>query len=94
MGAHPLVIRLWYFIALFQVCYTHSGFDGFTDWMSGKPQNAIASAEHHDLHHEFFNCNYGVLGICDFLFRTRAEDFGFDKAHNKRMDKYRSEKSK
>jgi sterol desaturase/sphingolipid hydroxylase (fatty acid hydroxylase superfamily) len=35
--------------------------------------DALLAAEHHDLHHEFFQCNYGVTPLLDGLFGTSAE---------------------
>jgi len=94
MGAHPYVVRFWFFLTLFQVCYTHSGFDGFAEWMRADNLFGKGSAEHHDMHHEYFNCNYGVLGVMDYLFKTTAEDYAFDKSHEKKMQKYKAEKKK
>ncbi|EER12230.1 hypothetical protein Pmar_PMAR001027 [Perkinsus marinus ATCC 50983] len=34
----------------------------------------VMNAEMHDLHHERFNCNYGVLGILDYLHGIKPRD--------------------
>ena len=94
MGAHPYVVRFWFFFTLFQVCYTHSGFDGFAEWMRADNLFGKGSAEHHDMHHEYFNCNYGVMGVMDWLFKTTAEDYKFDESHKKKMAKWEAAKVK
>ena len=66
----PLIVRwpfyitlTWILFALFHTLGSHSGFI----W-------SFAAAEGHDLHHEFLQCNYGVLFFCDYFHKTRIED--------------------
>eukprot|EP00656_Telonema_subtile_P006959 TRINITY_DN13241_c0_g1_i2.p1 TRINITY_DN13241_c0_g1~~TRINITY_DN13241_c0_g1_i2.p1 ORF type:complete len:240 (-),score=47.66 TRINITY_DN13241_c0_g1_i2:199-918(-) len=77
-GVHPWVGAAWWAIATFGTCLTHSGY-GFT--------NAVY---HHDMHHEFFNCNFGVTYALDYLCGTDDTALGYEakkevkmKAHNK-----------
>ena len=35
-------------------------------------------AHQHDYHHKAFNCNFGVIGVCDYLYGTRG---GYDAWH-------------
>lgn len=30
----------------------------------------VDCSKSHDAHHEFFNCDYGFLGLCDWIFGT------------------------
>ena len=52
-GCHPSVGVFWYTVTIFGTCMTHSGYDYW--------HGTDLSAHHHDMHHEFFNCNFGVM---------------------------------
>jgi sterol desaturase/sphingolipid hydroxylase (fatty acid hydroxylase superfamily) len=84
LGCHPYVARTWLALALGNTAIAHSGFV-FAD--------ALDSL-HHDLHHEFFKCNYGVLGLCDWLFKTDASDYGFTDAKNAKLERHAAAKLK
>jgi methylsterol monooxygenase len=72
-GCHMYVGAFWYAMTMFGTCLTHSGY-GFTE-----------DVHHHDMHHEYFNCNFGVTNFYDWLLGTDAEHLGFQKMKNARM---------
>jgi len=84
IGAHPYVGRLWVFICLANTSIAHSGFSFVADVLDGM---------HHDLHHEFFKCNYGVTGLCDWLFGTDASDFRFDVAKADKLRRFHAKQA-
>ena len=55
------ILSYWVFVAsqLVDTATVHSGYDFFGRF-----------AEMHDRHHELFNVNYGVFGLCDWLHGT------------------------
>lgn len=61
-GAH--VLTWWLFLAgtLVQACLAHSGYE---------LNLGIWSSNHHDLHHEHFNVNYGLYGLLDRFHGTK-----------------------
>ena len=59
-NAHPYTAYLWIMLALFTTTGEHSGYLFF-------------GATAHDHHHQFFNFNMGVLGLCDGLCGTQFE---------------------
>jgi len=61
--AHYLVWFSWCCIAVVNTLFVHSGYKW--SWLSAK---------NHDHHHQFLKCQYGVLGILDWLHSTRYED--------------------
>ncbi len=71
IGCHPYVTRAWLALALGGTALAHSGF------VVATAAGNLFDASHHDLHHEFFHCNYGVLGLCDWLLRTDASYRGY-----------------
>ncbi|KAF4664441.1 hypothetical protein FOL46_004243 [Perkinsus olseni] len=60
MQSHILTFILWQTLAYINTLVSHSGYSF----------SSVMNAEMHDLHHERFNCNYGVLGILDYLHGT------------------------
>jgi len=80
VGAHPSVGMVWWAVCLFGTCLTHSGY------------GVNSSVHHHDLHHEFFNCNFGVSYGLDYLCGTDDAALGFDKAKEKKMGSYSKQK--
>jgi sterol desaturase/sphingolipid hydroxylase (fatty acid hydroxylase superfamily) len=86
LGCHPYVCRTWLALALGNTSIAHSGFV-FADSLH-------LDAWHHDLHHEFFKCNYGVLGLCDWLFKTDASDYGFTDAKKDKVQRHAAAKLK
>jgi methylsterol monooxygenase len=60
--AHTLTSSLWVVIATFVTVVHHSGYH--LPW--------LPSSEFHDFHHLKVNCNYGILGILDWLHGTDA----------------------
>ncbi|RKP04418.1 hypothetical protein THASP1DRAFT_9916, partial [Thamnocephalis sphaerospora] len=61
MRSHVMMLWIWISIGLVNTINSHSGFA--LPWMP--------SPLEHDYHHQVFNANYGVLGICDMLHNTR-----------------------
>ncbi|KAF4671195.1 hypothetical protein FOZ61_005418 [Perkinsus olseni] len=60
MQSHILTFTLWLTFAFINTLVSHSGYDHIF----------VLNPEMHDLHHERGNCNYGVLGILDYLHGT------------------------
>jgi len=59
LGAHPIVKVCWGTLVLVHTSMVHSGY-----YFASDDQGM------HDLHHERFNCNFGVLGVFDYLHGT------------------------
>lgn len=74
-GCHKYVGAAWYTLTMAGTCLTHSGY-GFTP-----------DVHHHDMHHEYFNCNFGVTNFYDWLLGTDADALGFQKLKDARMSK-------
>ena len=53
-NAHPYTAIFWAVLTLVNTGGAHSGYP-------------IFGCEKHDVHHEFFHYNFGVLGICDYI---------------------------
>ena len=74
MKSHFLTTALWYFAAILGTQMHHCGFK--LPWLPGiQPQ-------FHDLHHETFSNNYGLLGILDWLhgtYITKSPNESFSK---------------
>ena len=62
MGSSLFVTWAWFTAALAGAELHHSGYDILPSW-DHEPR-------FHDLHHERFNCNYGLLGVFDLLHGT------------------------
>lgn len=60
--SHFSMILFWVALTTFNAVYGHSG----TAIPAG-------SAEKHDLHHRFLNCNYGTLGLSDIMYGTEMK---------------------
>jgi len=63
-NCHPLTAYWWVTLSLVSTCGSHSGY-------------AWHGAIGHDLHHEKFNVNFGVLKIFDYIMGTRYIDSHF-----------------
>jgi sterol desaturase/sphingolipid hydroxylase (fatty acid hydroxylase superfamily) len=50
----------------------HSGYEILPKWwLRGLPGRNLITAAHHDLHHKYFNCNYGLyFRFWDKVMRT------------------------
>lgn len=53
-------LYFWLVLSTFSITATHSGYN----WN-------ILHAEKHDKHHQYFNKNYGIFGICDYICNTK-----------------------
>ena len=62
MRSHFLTTALWYFAAILGTQMHHCGFK--LPWILGN------QPQFHDLHHETFTNNYGLLGVLDYLHGT------------------------
>eukprot|EP00126_Sphaerothecum_destruens_P005866 Sdes_comp19085_c0_seq1m9724 len=60
MGSHYSLFLLWNFTATFTTICSHCGYHF----------PLMPSPEAHDFHHLKFNCNFGVLGLLDYLHGT------------------------
>ena len=68
LGSHVLLLWVWIVVTLFNVSLHHCGHEVPLDEAPG-----LGSMSHqHDFHHKAFNCNFGVIGVCDYLYGTRA----------------------
>jgi len=74
-GCHPSVGVVWYCLTMFGTTLTHSGY------------GVTSAVHHHDMHHEFFNCNFGVSDLCDTMFSTTDRALGFAKKKEEKMAK-------
>ncbi len=78
---HPAAYITFATIAIFHGGYIHSGYDFEIDLKTGKQRSFLSwhySPTHHSLHHQKYNCNYGLY----FTFWDRfnkTEDLSFDK---------------
>ena len=61
---------------IFLVALHHCGHEVPLDEAPG----LLSMTAQHDFHHKAFNCNYGVLGLCDWFYGTRG---GYDTYHDK-----------
>jgi methylsterol monooxygenase len=61
-GSHLSVITIWQVIATLSAVNTHCGYH----------LPFFPSPQAHDYHHKVFTANYGVMGLCDYLFGTDA----------------------
>ena len=80
-NAHPLTAYWWVSFALVNTCGSHSGYV----W-----HGAIG----HDLHHEKFNVNFGVLKIFDYFMGTRYIDSDIYQKDLARAAKEKEKKAK
>lgn len=62
-GSHMLTLLIWNVIVTFATLNSHSGYH----------LPVLFSNQFHDYHHYAFNCNYGVLGILDWIHGTDKE---------------------
>jgi sterol desaturase/sphingolipid hydroxylase (fatty acid hydroxylase superfamily) len=60
------IVVFWLFMtgAILQASVAHSGYDFWFSIFGWRPKV-------HDLHHELFNVNYGLLGLMDWVHGTR-----------------------
>jgi len=79
-GAHPSVGAFWFSMCIFGTCLTHSGY------------GINSAVHHHDMHHEFFTCNFGVSYGLDYLFGTDDHALGFHTKKEEKMAKFHSKK--
>jgi len=76
LGSHVTLLYAWNVITLYLVLLHHCGHEVPCDEVP-----RLGSMTHqHDYHHKRFNCNFGVLGICDWLYGTRGN---YDEWHDK-----------
>jgi len=55
--AHPVIVLLHLYIRAIGPCFTHAGFENA---MVGEQKLVDAGDFHHQLHHRYFECNYGT----------------------------------
>ena len=72
-NAHPRTTMFWLCFALSQTSGSHSGYP----WLG---------CHEHDVHHEKFNYNFGVVGICDYLFNTDYDICQKQKAQREKQE--------
>ena len=74
LGSHITLMYAWTVIALFNVLLHHCGHEVPCDEVPG----LLSMTAQHDYHHKALKCNYGVIGVFDWLYGTRGS---FDAAH-------------
>ena len=70
-NAHPYTAYAWVGLCLCTTCASHSGYKA-------------ASAQKHDDHHKYVDCNYGVGIFCDWIFGTHFEGTEVEWARERR----------
>jgi len=74
LGSHVALLYLWIVIVMFNISLHHCGHEVPCDEVP-----PFGSMTHqHDYHHKVFNANFGVVGVCDWLYGTRG---GYDDYH-------------
>ena len=74
LGSHVTLLYAWSVVTIFNVSLHHCGHEVPLD-----EAPRLGSMSHqHDYHHKATRANYGVIGICDWLFGTRG---GYDDWH-------------
>lgn len=55
----------------------HSGFEYWPKWLlSGWRLKVINNSTHHNMHHEFYNCNYSLyFNLLDRWFKTNHKEY-------------------
>ena len=76
LGSHITLLYAWIVVALFNVSLHHCGHEVPAD----EVPPLLSMSHQHDYHHKACRANYGVIGICDWLYGTRG---GFDEWHAK-----------
>uniref|UniRef100_A0A7S4SMG9 Fatty acid hydroxylase domain-containing protein n=1 Tax=Alexandrium monilatum TaxID=311494 RepID=A0A7S4SMG9_9DINO len=66
LGLHPDTHRLWVCLSTLGVVLHHSGLE----WPLDSLPPFESMVVQHDLHHKYTSCNYGVLGVLDWLHGT------------------------
>ena len=74
LGSHITLVYAFTVIAVLNVLVHHCGHEVPLD----SPPFFGSMTHQHDYHHKVFNRNFGVIGICDWLYGTRA---GYDEYH-------------
>jgi len=74
LGSHVTLFYLFIVIGVANVLIHHCGHEVPLD----SPPFFGSMTHQHDYHHKVFNRNFGVIGICDWLYGTRA---GYDEYH-------------
>eukprot|EP00602_Paraphysomonas_sp_CaronLab_P004346 CAMPEP_0185031216 /NCGR_PEP_ID=MMETSP1103-20130426/18566_1 /TAXON_ID=36769 /ORGANISM="Paraphysomonas bandaiensis, Strain Caron Lab Isolate" /LENGTH=230 /DNA_ID=CAMNT_0027566665 /DNA_START=153 /DNA_END=845 /DNA_ORIENTATION=+ len=73
-NCHPMTSYVWIFNSLMTTGGSHSG-------------HKLFDAEFHDAHHQYFDYNYGISGVTDFVFNTLWE--GSNKWKQLQMKKHK-----
>ena len=73
LNAHPYTCYVWFTLAMLSTCKGHCGYN-------------IFNARTHDLHHQYFHFNYGVLHFGDYLMNTTFRSTNNKKERKVGMD--------
>ena len=66
--SHPIHILFHFMIVTIGAVVGHCGFDGF---LINKKNKIVLGHFHHQLHHRYFECNYGTIETpIDVLFKS------------------------
>ena len=68
-GSHVLLYYVWGFVATFGILIHHCGYELPLD---GVPFLLRSMSDFHDYHHQYYDVNFGVLGILDWLHGTSS----------------------
>jgi sterol desaturase/sphingolipid hydroxylase (fatty acid hydroxylase superfamily) len=75
------IASLWRFNLFFYYCWVANAVMGTQTHHSGYKWPWMTSFDHqpnvHDLHHQCFNCNFGNVGLLDFLHGTARDPYAF-----------------
>ena len=63
LGMHPAAVAVLSAIGTMLSMSDHSGY-----WLSPTPH--VLQPFFHDAHHEHSNCDFGIIGLCDWIFGT------------------------
>ena len=60
MPIHDLVLSAFLVIMIIRNAMGHSGIEFHPPWWVDTPLDRLTTVTHHDLHHQHFNCNFGL----------------------------------
>eukprot|EP00948_MAST-09A_sp_MAST-9A-sp1_P003993 g3993.t1 len=80
-----LYFLLYINMGILNVAVHHCGYEIPGDYIPGF---ALSMAHFHDYHHEVFNKNFGIIGVCDYIFGTYGKYYAaVDKFHSRNKQK-------
>lgn len=80
INCHIIVVYMWLVIGSVGSLHHHSGYK----WPFSSGPSFTPQPEFHDFHHSVNKGNYGLLGVCDYI-------FGTDQAWRKQRNQNKNE---